>query len=77
MRYIRAWSRRSGSVPRVIAARSCCYANGAAAPSHAGRSNTAVLATFSIRESRGAAVVMMKPVKDWQRDDVPGEFLVR
>ncbi len=34
----------------------------------------AVLATFSIRESRGAAVVMMKSVEDGQRDDVPGEF---
>jgi hypothetical protein len=33
-----------------------------------------VLATFSIRDSRGAAVVIMKPVEDWQRDDVPGEF---
>ena len=34
---------------------------------------TPVLATFSIRESRRAAVVMMKPVQDRQRDDVPGE----
>ncbi len=33
-----------------------------------------MLATFSIRESRGAAVVMTKSVEDWQRDDVPGEF---
>ena len=33
-----------------------------------------MLATISIRESRGAAVVMMKPVQDWQRDDVAGEL---
>ena len=33
---------------------------------------TPVLATNSVRESRGAAVVMMKPVEDGQRDDVPG-----
>jgi len=33
-----------------------------------------VLAAISIRESRGAAVVIMKPVRDRQRDDVPGEF---
>ena len=29
---------------------------------------------MSIRESRGAAVVMMKPVEDVQRDDLPGKF---
>lgn len=31
-------------------------------------------AAFSIHESRDAAVVVMKPTQDWQRDDVTDEF---
>lgn len=38
------------------------------------RLNEPALATHSARESRGATVVMMKPVQDRQRDDLPGEF---